>query len=81
MIDKDRKYRVRAAIAGVLVFYAVAGVLNGRALERQARLMPYGPARRVCLLLVQPLAVVSGWGPDRIRAYVETKMEAQREKM
>ncbi len=81
MIQGVHRYGIRSAVEAILVFYVIALLLNGTALERQARLMPYGAFRSVCLRLIRPVAVVSACGPDRLRSYVERIMEQQRENM
>ena len=81
MIQEEHRSGIRAAVVAIFVFYLVVLLLNGTALDRQARLMPYGPMRSVCLRLIRPVAVLSACGPDRMRYYVEQIMEQQRERM
>ena len=63
---------LRRAAAAVLIFYIIAGVLNGRHLYEAAERRPYGRAREVWLTVLAPARGISMLlGADRLRAAVE----------
>ncbi len=50
---------LRYLIVALIVFYCVAGVLNGRHLYEAAELRPYGTARKVWLIVLKPIHAIS----------------------
>jgi|GEM_PF-2817045 hypothetical protein len=59
----------------LLIFYAAALLFNATSLHEQARLMPYGPWRDVCVAISKPFAYVSTWtGLSKPREWIENKI-------
>lgn len=70
MIKEVNKKQVWRAMMALAVFYVVALLMNGEALLRNAKLMPYGRYRDTMVVLVQPFAWLSqnglGWVRERV---------------
>lgn len=63
---------LRRAAAAVLIFYIIAGILNGRQLYEAAERRPYGRVREVWLAVLAPARGISMLlGADRLRSAVE----------
>ena len=66
----------RRALVAVFVFYMVAAVLNGRALNEGASERPYGPVRDVWVGATAPLHWLSTTlRMDRLRSFFESFLE------
>lgn len=69
---RRRRTPAGAALLALLLGFALAGLLDARALERDARGMPVGPLRSVCLALLRPAVALNGaLGLDRPAAVLE----------
>ncbi len=63
---------LRRLAAALLVFYLVAGILNGRHLYEAAERRPYGRVRDIWLAALAPARSLSvALGADRFRAMLE----------
>lgn len=68
---RRRRTSAGAALLALLLGFALAGLLDARALERDARGMPVGPLRSLCLALLRPaVALNQALGLDRPAAVV-----------
>jgi len=57
----------------VLVFYVAMLLINGSHLHQQAKLMPYGKARDLCVAISAPVAYISAWtGLSKPREWIES---------
>lgn len=67
---------LRSCVAGVLVFYLLAGALNGHALHESASRREFGPARTAWMTLTAPLSRISrATGLYRFRAWFDSLLE------
>lgn len=67
---------LRRVVAALVVFFALAAVLNGSALYEKSSHRAYGPVRDVWLAATAPLnGLATQTGASRLRAFFEALMD------